>query len=50
MVDRGAEPVTWSGWRAIDAAERQLGDAESRPRVKFVDVDELLATARGNAT
>jgi len=46
MADRGAEPVTWSGWRAIDAAERQQGEAEARPRVKLVDVDELLAAAR----
>lgn len=50
MADRGAEPVTWSGWRSIDAAERQLGEAESRPRVKLVEIDAMLATVRGNAT
>jgi ferredoxin--NADP+ reductase len=47
MTDRGAEPVTWTGWRAIDTAERQLGASESRARVKFVEIDAMLAAVRG---
>lgn len=49
MDQRGVAPVDWSGWRAIDAAERDRGSAESRPRVKFVAVDELLAASRAAA-
>ena len=47
LADRGAEPVTWTGWRAIDAVERTRGAAESRPRDKFVSIDDMLAAARG---
>lgn len=38
--------VDWNGWRAIDEAERRQGAASSRPRVKVVDRDALLAAAR----
>lgn len=47
LTERGAERVDWQGWRAIDAAERELGRAASRPRVKFVDVADLLSAASG---
>ena len=47
MADRGARPVSWTGWRAIDAHERELGASESRPRRKLVDVGALLAAATG---
>ena len=46
MADRGADPVDWTGWQAIDAAERQRGTDACRPRVKFVSIDELVATAK----
>lgn len=46
MDQRGVAPVDWTGWRAIDAAERDRGSAASRPRVKFVAVEELLSAAR----
>ncbi len=42
---RGVTVVDWSGWRRIDAVERQRGAAVSRPRVKVVGLDELLTTA-----
>jgi ferredoxin/flavodoxin---NADP+ reductase len=45
LVDRGAEPVDWRGWRAIDTAERKRGADASRPRVKFVDIADMLAAA-----
>ncbi|CAA0136387.1 putative ferredoxin/ferredoxin--NADP reductase [Mycolicibacterium vanbaalenii] len=45
---RGVAPVDWSGWRAIDATERERGSAASRPRVKLVATEELLAAARSN--
>ncbi|MDG4667502.1 4Fe-4S binding protein [Mycobacterium sp. 236(2023)] len=46
MDERGVSPVNWAGWRAIDSAERDRGSAASRPRVKFVAVEELLTAAR----
>lgn len=45
LADRGVKRVDWSGWRAIDTAERQRGAATSRPRIKFVDVAEMLSAA-----
>lgn len=49
MQRRGVAPVDWTGWRAIDTAERERGSAQSRPRVKYVAVDELLSAARAAA-
>jgi len=39
--------VTWAGWQRIDAHERGLGAAQSRPRVKLVRLPQLLAAAAG---
>jgi ferredoxin--NADP+ reductase len=49
LADRTAAPVDWQGWRAIDAAERQRGSEASRPRVKFVDLADMLAVANMSA-
>ncbi|HOW95669.1 MAG TPA: hypothetical protein PLF91_14420, partial [Mycolicibacterium fallax] len=46
LADRGLAEVDWSGWRAIDKAERGRGADGRRPRVKFVTVEELLAASR----
>lgn len=43
LAARGAEPVGWPGWRAIDAAERDRGVQAARPRVKFVSIEEMLS-------
>jgi ferredoxin/flavodoxin---NADP+ reductase len=45
LAERAAAPVDWQGWRAIDAAERKRGTEASRPRVKFVDLADMLAVA-----
>jgi ferredoxin--NADP+ reductase len=45
LAERGIASIDWRGWKAIDAAERERGTQASRPRVKFVSVDELRATA-----
>jgi ferredoxin/flavodoxin---NADP+ reductase len=45
MTQRNADPVTWAGWRAIDVTERNLGAAESRPRVKLVEIESMVAAA-----
>lgn len=45
LAERGVEYVSFSGWEAIDAAERERGEPLGRPRVKFTSVDEMLAVA-----
>jgi ferredoxin--NADP+ reductase len=47
LDERAVTSVAWPGWRAIDAAERSRGADASRPRVKFVAIEELLAAVRG---
>lgn len=47
LVQRGVQPIDTTGWRAIDTAERDRGVDLQRPRVKFVDVAEMLVAARG---
>jgi ferredoxin/flavodoxin---NADP+ reductase len=47
LQGRGAEPVLYAGWEAIDRAERGAGEPHGRPRVKLTSWDELLAAARG---
>ncbi|WP_293002259.1 FAD-dependent oxidoreductase [Mycobacterium sp.] len=47
LKSSGASPVSWQDWQAIDAAERERGTQESRPRVKFTKVDDMIAAARG---
>lgn len=39
------DAVDSAGWGAIDAAEIARGSDESRPRVKFTDVGDMLAAA-----
>jgi ferredoxin--NADP+ reductase len=47
LAERGVEPVLYSGWEAIDLAEREAGEPLGRPRVKLRTWDELLAAAGG---
>jgi ferredoxin--NADP+ reductase len=46
LVERGAEPVLYAGWEAIDEAERALGEPHGRPRIKLCTWDDLLTAAR----
>ena len=46
LAGRGAEPVLYAGWEAIDRAERAAGEPHGRPRVKLCSWDELLAAGR----
>jgi ferredoxin--NADP+ reductase len=43
LAERGVRVVEYSGWTAIDEAERAAGEPSGRPRVKFCTWDELLA-------
>ncbi|MFW0787021.1 4Fe-4S binding protein [Gordonia sp. CPCC 206044] len=47
MAERGADPIDWPGWRAIDAAERARGAETGRPRIKFVTIEDMLSAAAG---
>ncbi|GAA4486642.1 FAD-dependent oxidoreductase [Rhodococcus olei] len=42
---RSPEVVDGEGWRAIDAAERDRGRTQGRPRTKFTDIESMLAAA-----
>jgi ferredoxin--NADP+ reductase len=48
---RGRQPdvVDLSGWQAIEREERRRGAEQGRPRVKIVDIDEMLRIAHGQA-
>jgi ferredoxin--NADP+ reductase len=43
--DKGINVIDYSGWEAIDAHERSLGEPNGRPRVKLVRRDEQLKRA-----
>ncbi|MFC9518049.1 FAD-dependent oxidoreductase [Nocardiaceae bacterium NPDC056970] len=45
LRDRGVRPTDWDGWLRVDSAERELGAARGRERVKIVGRDELIAIA-----
>ena len=47
LAGRGVEVVPYTGWEAIDAAERAAGEPRGRPRIKLASWDELLVAARG---
>ncbi len=42
LQERGAHYVSFSGWQKIDAEEVGRGEPHGRPRVKFVNVEEML--------
>jgi ferredoxin--NADP+ reductase len=45
LVGRGAQPVLYRAWTAIDEAERSAGEPLGRPRVKLCSWEDLLETA-----
>ena len=42
LQSRSAQVVTYADWQKLDAHETQLGTAQQRPRVKVVDIKEML--------
>lgn len=46
LATRPTHVVSYSGWQAIDLAERQAGDAVGRPRVKLTSLASLLDAAK----
>jgi ferredoxin--NADP+ reductase len=47
LAERGVDAVTYAGWQALDAAEREAGEPRGKPRVKLLTWEDLLAAARG---
>jgi ferredoxin/flavodoxin---NADP+ reductase len=45
LMARGVHVVDYTGWQAIDAHEKGLGEPQGRPRVKLVDRAEILRIA-----
>ncbi|MEP6665408.1 MAG: FAD-dependent oxidoreductase [Nocardioidaceae bacterium] len=48
LKERGADVVTWDGWRAIQLTEARLGEAQGRARAKIADRAGLLRAAHGD--
>ncbi|MDJ0343483.1 FAD-dependent oxidoreductase [Streptomyces sp. H10-C2] len=47
LDDKGVRYTTWEGWHRLDAAERALGAAEGRERVKIVEREAMLRASSG---
>jgi ferredoxin--NADP+ reductase len=45
LRERRPDYVSFEGWEAIDGAERERGEPQGRPRVKFTRVDEMVEVA-----
>ena len=45
LAERGVAYVSYAGWEAIDAVERERGESQGRPRVKLCLWEELLEAA-----
>ncbi|MGI8846534.1 MAG: FAD-dependent oxidoreductase [Thermoleophilaceae bacterium] len=46
VADRNPDVVSYSGWEAIDAAEKAAGEPLGRPRVKLTRVDDMVSASR----
>ncbi|MEU7029560.1 FAD-dependent oxidoreductase [Streptomyces sp. NPDC014779] len=42
LEGKGVTYTTWEGWYRLDAAEKALGEAQGRERVKIVEREEML--------
>ena len=42
LAERAPDHVTYTGWEAIDSAEKAAGEPHGRPRVKLTRTEELL--------
>ena len=42
LQERSAHVVTYADWQKLDAYETTMGHAQHRPRVKVVDVQQML--------
>lgn len=47
LRSKGIQYTTWEGWHALDAAEREAGEAEGRERKKLVEWNDMLEASLG---
>lgn len=47
LKERNVDFIAWDNWRLIDAAEKALGVASGRERVKLFDRSEMLDISKG---
>jgi ferredoxin/flavodoxin---NADP+ reductase len=45
LRERCPDYVSYEGWEAIDRAEKERGEPQGRPRVKFCRIDEMIEVA-----
>ena len=48
LLQRDVPVVDYNAWRRINAHECELGEADQRPRVKMVSVEDMLCVAKPN--
>jgi ferredoxin--NADP+ reductase len=48
IAERNPDLVTYTGWQAIDAAERAAGESLGRPRVKLTRIADMHQAARSS--
>ena len=46
LQERGVAYIDWANWLMIDQRERELGEAEGRERIKLVEREDFLKTAK----
>jgi ferredoxin--NADP+ reductase len=46
LQERGVAYIDWANWLMIDQRERELGEADGRERIKLVDREDFLKTAK----
>jgi ferredoxin--NADP+ reductase len=49
VAERAPDHVDYAGWQRIDQHEQALGEPQGRPRVKLVDIDEMVKVAHATA-
>jgi ferredoxin/flavodoxin---NADP+ reductase len=47
LTERGVEFIEWDNWLKIDSAEKSLGEAVGRERLKLFDRAEMLKVSKG---
>jgi len=47
IASRQPDAVSFSEWKKIDAEEVARGEAQGKPRVKFTQVADMVAVAKG---
>ncbi len=47
LEEKGVKPIDYSGWKRVDAYEREIGSKENRTRKKVVSAEDLCAIALG---